>query len=348
LSVGTPREGIQAVVPSQRRFLVQFESEEAVRAAQAIEVSGLDIAVANPRRKYLSVTSTSDRDNEPRHEAERELDIYAREFHARIIQEHQYALDAVPDDPLLPDEPDEPERSSLDDVLALIRAREAWHRGRGADVTVAVVDTGVNGERAEFHRRQKGGWAEPDEDPWTDYHGHGTMCASIAVGSKQHGGLWDGVAPEANLISCRTHFYEGELAAIYDYLGDLALEGNQRVIATNSFGERTGTAPAESESGVFEEALGDAISAGVIVVFSAGNNHRLAGGKANECKPTSIWLHKCREDVMTVAGCQLDLQPWFYSSRGPGQFANRPRMAPKPDVTAPTPAYAHPIPQLRQ
>ena len=45
-------------------------------------------------------------------------------------------------------------------------------------------------------------------------------------------------------------------------------------------------------------------------------------------------MYKCRDDVLTVASCDLDRNPWWYSSRGPGQETG----STKPDVTAPTPA----------
>jgi serine protease AprX len=79
------------------------------------------------------------------------------------------------------------------------------------------------------------------------------------------------------------------------------------------------------------------VAAGVVICFSAGNYHDLAGGDPDACAPTSIWLHKCRADVLTVATSRPDGTMWFYSSRGPGQFDGQPNMRSKPDVTAPTP-----------
>jgi len=109
------------------------------------------------------------------------------------------------------------------------------------------------------------------------------------------------------------------------------------IVATNSFGLKTGSPPSVPADSDFIPALEDAIATGIKVFFSAGNYHDLTGGSATGCNPTSIWLHKCRSDVFTVATCKLDKTMWYYSSRGPGQHYGQSGMGHKPDVTAPTP-----------
>lgn len=46
-------------------------------------------------------------------------------------------------------------------------------------------------------------------------------------------------ARSGGLIACRTRFFDSELAAIYDYLTDLARDPSLRLIVTNSFGRLT-------------------------------------------------------------------------------------------------------------
>ena len=84
-------------------------------------------------------------------------------------------------------------------------------------------------------------------------------------------------------------------------------------------------------------ALDDAVAAGVVVVFSAGNYHALAGGQPTACSPNSIWLYKSRADILAVGTCRLDKTMWDYSSRGPSQHFGSPNTSAKPDVVAPTP-----------
>jgi serine protease AprX len=321
------------------RYKVRFPDRESLMASQAAELSLVDVVVSNERRNFISVgasESVSLQFAEPA--LEDHLAAFQSNFGAEIVPDYQYDLELQPDLHPLPVGPEDPDAPTLDDVLTLIHASDAWERGRGDGISIAVVDTGVNGLRPEFPAaKRRGQWAPLGEDPWVDYLGHGTMCACIATATRAEGGEFDGVAPDAGLISCRTHFYDSELATLYDYLGDLVEEEGMRLVATNSFGIKSGTPPPGDQNADFIPALDDAIARGVIVFFSAGNYHDLAGGSPDRCDPTSIWTYKCREDVLTVAGAKPDETMWFYSSRGPGQYAGESGMRDKPDVTAPTP-----------
>jgi serine protease AprX len=322
------------------RYKVRFPDVESLKASQATELPFLDVNVKNERRRYIGIGLAPTIPTEVTKESlDYELAVFEREYGAEVVVDYQYALEEVaPDEFPLPVVPEQPGSASLDDVLDLINARGAWGTTRGADVTIAVVDTGVNGSRAEFPLEKRGGeWAPRGEDAWIDYRGHGTMCACIATATRGAGGEFDGVAPDAALISCRTRFLDTELGAIYDYLGDLARDHGVPIVATNSFGNPSATPPPSPLDSDFLPALGDAIDSGVIVCFSAGNYHHIAGGKPEMCSPTSVWLHKCRADVLTVGASRPDQTMWHYSSRGPGQHFGDPGMSRKPDVIAPTP-----------
>jgi serine protease AprX len=342
----TLRGGRDDWARSQPRFKVRF-SGEAFDAARAIEAPPeLDIPVENEKRAFISVTVAPKAigSGTAENRLEAQLAMYHREYGAEVVEDYQYALETAgaEDDFLLPVRSEEESleaEGSLDDVLQAIKAPEAWDRTRGQDVVVAVVDTGIDGSRPEFPAgKRRGQWAPLDQDAWRDYRGHGTMCACIAVATRSHGGEFDGVAPDAGLISCRTRFFDSELATIYDYLIDRVEQDEMLVVVTNSFGIRTGSPPPPPEDSDFVPALEEAIGKGIKVFFSAGNNHVLVKGKPDECHPNSIWSHKCREDVMVAATNNLNGEMRDYSSRGPGQFYGQPGCNSKPDVTAPTPA----------
>lgn len=318
-----------------KRFKVKFESEAAMNAALAAETVGPGLAVIHPARAVLSV------------EMEAASATYFAEsfstiqnfYGARIVEDYRYEMEDLDFFNPAAFSPDDIANPSLDDVIEQIRASSAWTQSRGSGVILAIVDTGIEGARPEFSAaRRLPGWAPIGEQPWTDWQGHGTMCASIAAGSKADGGVFDGVAPEATVMACRTHFYDTELAAIYDALTALAKEGH-KVVASNSFGLKRGTPPSVPEDSDFIPALEDAIAAGVHVFFSAGNYHHLAGGTADGHEPTSIWLHKCRADLMTVGASKPDGTMWYYSSRGPGQHHGDPNTNAKPDVVGVTPPF---------
>ncbi|HEY0838036.1 MAG TPA: S8 family serine peptidase [Azospirillum sp.] len=341
---GASGRGSRASSMSDRVKLV-FEGDRWLQRALATETPGLDRRVVSRRRSFIAV-------QRPANMAEDQflamVERLAKRTGARATPDFRYSLESrprfSPTHTLPLDGADA--GGSLDDVLRLIGIDWGLHnRSLGQGVSIAVVDTGVNGNRAEFPNR-KGGWAPSGEVAWTDEDGHGTMCATIAAAG---GGGFRGVAPGADLIACKTWFYNSELAEIYDALTDRARAG-EVIVASNSFGIPEGDPPDLSvDYDVFHGALVDAIGAGVRVVFSAGNYHGLAGGTADSCGPNSVWQEKGRADVLSVATCDLEKAMWDYSSRGPGQFYSvEPDKRPdpfqdahgvgrKPDVTAPTP-----------
>jgi serine protease AprX len=337
-----------------KRYKIRFRDQESYMAAQhftatadggvrprsAHEFGRSLVQVRNDRRRYISVEpSTQLAEGAGERLLGQQLESFDRHFGAEIVEDFRYdpETDIFDTSAFGPDDPNDP---SLDDVLTMIEAREAWQESTGVGVTIAVIDTGVDGTRPEFPQSKRAGqWQPLNDTPWTDWKGHGTMCAAIAAGTRAQGGAYDGVAPSASLIACKTGFFDSELAAIYDYLIDLGRTQNLNIIATNSFGVQTGTPPPVPDDSDFIPALEDALAAGVKVLFSAGNYHTDAGGQSDRCEPTSIWLHKCRADVMAVATCDLERRMWYYSSRGPGQHFGDANTNQKPDVTAPTPEH---------
>lgn len=326
-----------------KRYRLQFPNQDSFFAAQAAEANNIDTPVANVERHYLAVEVPSPEtaletlgSAETAEYKATQMQVLADTYGAQIVEDFQFDLEqAFNPELIMPEVPGAP---SLDDVVAMIRADAAWATNRGEGATIAIVDTGINGGRPEFPlAKRKGSWQPQGDTPWTDWNGHGTMCATIAAGTRASGGAFDGVAPDAGLIAAKTHFFDTELTAIYDYLANLA-KGGMTIVASNSWGLKTGTAPPPPANTLVADAMQRAMSEGVMLVFSAGNYHDLAGGLPAACSPTSIWLHKCREDVLTVATCKLDRTMWFYSSRGPGQLNGQAGMRRKPDVTAPTPA----------
>jgi serine protease AprX len=316
------------------RFKVRFDSEESLEAALSEEVSPL-VRVINRRRLFIGLGEPHER--RLGLSVEMALRTLQRDFGGGVSVDRQYALEqdlAPTAGELSSSELDGP---SLDDVLDTIRAPAVHVTNRGAGALIAVVDTGVNGSHAEFDERESG-WAPIGEDPWEDPHGHGTMVACIAAASRAAGGRFGGVAPEARLYPCRTTFTDSELTTLYDHLVEIAGSEQRPIVVCNSWGFDQGDPPTLSTDDDFPDALSDAVAAGLLVVFSAGNNHRRAGGDSAECEPTSVWAFKCRSSVLTVGAVDLDGAPWWYSSRGSGQHFGDPDTSAKPDVCGVVPA----------
>lgn len=84
-----------------------------------------------------------------------------------------------------------------------IGAREGWGASRGAQVGVALVDSGIYYKHPDLESNYRGGVSlvENELDPM-DLTGQGTHCAGIIAASGRPGGI-SGVAPAVDLLSVR-------------------------------------------------------------------------------------------------------------------------------------------------
>jgi membrane-anchored mycosin MYCP len=75
--------------------------------------------------------------------------------------------------------------------------------GRGGGVSVAMIDTGVNGSPRLPHVRGDGDYVVPGENGLRDCDSHGTVVASIIAGQPAETDAFAGVAPDAEIVSIR-------------------------------------------------------------------------------------------------------------------------------------------------
>jgi len=186
-------------------------------------------------------------------------------------------------------------------VLGMLNAEAAWQLTRGAGVTVAVIDSGVNPDVSDLAGSVITGpdFTGVSTSPASKNWGvHGTWMASLIAGHGHDAGLAGvvGIAPEARILSIRVipdrgdpHYakYEREpetfiqqsLAKGINY----AVAHGARVISM-SIGY---AAP----SGTVKLALQNAFDHGVVVVASAGNSGDQSGsghaGQAPESFPAN-------------------------------------------------------------
>ena len=229
------------------------------------------------------------------------------------------------------------------DVMAHIRASAVWPKTRGAGVTIAIVDTGTDGSMAEFPNRSPLSHSPSFTTPWADTVGHGTMCAAIACGSTTSGGRYDGVAPEATLLTARTTLRATDLYLIYEQLLRHKRHGafDKGLVVSNSYGLYRCTAPTFPEGHPYVDLVRTCVAEGVIFVFAAGNYHAsgLCQHPETEDHPNTIWAINSIDEVITVGTVDWNDSNQTVggehanSSRGPGQWSTR---QDKPDVVAPT------------
>jgi subtilisin family serine protease len=169
---------------------------------------------------------------------------------------------------------------------------------------------------------------------------HGSMTACIAAATKTGGGIYDGVAPDATLISCRVpDVDEAYLIPAFEQLIDYVQAGEiGRLVINNSFGPR-GSRPAPVTA--FIEVVKRAVAAGIVVVFSAGDTAPASVCPAPDSRSGINGVNSLAE-VITVGTVDENddmNQPipfGFFTAhqngcRGPGQFERE-----KPDCVAPT------------
>jgi type VII secretion-associated serine protease mycosin len=174
-------------------------------------------------------------------------------------------------------------------VLSMLNAQEAWSVTRGAGVTVAVIDSGVNPHVSDLSGsvitgpNYTGVTTRPSSSDWGV---HGTWMASLIAGHGHDGGLSGvvGTAPAARILSIRVipdradphyHKYEREEeTAIQRSLANgikYAVTHGAKVISM-SIGYSAPSNTVRSE-------LQYAYDHGVVVIASAGNSGGPSSGR---------------------------------------------------------------------
>jgi subtilisin family serine protease len=219
--------------------------------------------------------------------------------------------------------------------ITLINAPKVWTSlgSRGAGVTVAIIDTGIDyrhsalggGIGAGF--KVKGGWdfVNNDADPLDD-NGHGTHVSGIVAGQSD---VITGVAPDASLIAYKVlgatgSGSESNVIAAIERAADPNQDGNTADhvdVANLSLG---GAGNPDDPGSV---AIDNATAAGVTFAIAAGNA-AFVGGVITFHNISSPGTAR---SAITVGASDLNDSITNFSSRGP----NMKSLAIKPDVVAP-------------
>ena len=183
-------------------------------------------------------------------------------------------------------------------VLSMLNAQSAWSVTRGAGVTVAVIDSGVNPHVSDLSGSVITGpdYTGVNTRPSSrDWGVHGTWMASLIAGHGHDGGLSGvtGTAPAAQILSVRVipdradpHYgkYEREEEArIQQSLANgikYAVTHGAKVISMSiGYSAPSNTVRAE---------LQDAYDHGVVVIASAGNSGGPGSNKHGHLVPGSF------------------------------------------------------------
>jgi hypothetical protein len=207
--------------------------------------------------------------------------------------------------------------------IGLVGAPDVWAAGNtGEGVIVSTIDTGVRGSHSILAANFRGefGWFDPSYGSQTpnDEQGHGSHTMGTIAGQNGYG-----VAPGAKWQACMgcipSGCYEEDLFACAEFTtcphdpnGNNADCTKAPHLTSNSWGGGGGDS-------WFDEVIHNWHVAGIIPVFSAGNN----GGSCNTLGSPGD------RNVIGVAASDVNDEIAYFSSRGPGQWWF------KPDIAAP-------------
>jgi serine protease AprX len=217
-------------------------------------------------------------------------------------------------------------------VLQSIGAPEAWRAGfSGKGVTVAIVDTGVDGLHPDLTGSFRGGstdWFDVhgEHRQPVDRHGHGTQITGLVTGTGASGQTL-GVAPQAKWIAARVYNDRniGRLSHLHRIMAWLldpdgkpaTPDAPQIVLNAWGLGDRPGVCDDE-----FAADLRWLRAAGMHVVFAAGNGGPMDNSSVSPAN---------NRGALAVGALDATGQPTLFSSRGVSACDARPY----PDIAAP-------------
>ena len=202
------------------------------------------------------------------------------------------------------------------DAIGLSRARAAGTAGDGADVAVAVVDTGVDASHPEFAGKaiemvafDVDRWQITSTQQSVDTDGHGTHVAGLVAGRRV------GVAPATTIINARM-------------MPDGTSSSAGMVLALEWAASRADVAIMNMSAGIpgyfpgMEEMVEDLLAVGVLPVVAVGNE-----GRSRTSSPGNY------NSVLSVGACNVHGAVSSFS--GSGTYTVEHQTHHVPDLVAP-------------
>jgi subtilisin family serine protease len=206
-------------------------------------------------------------------------------------------------------------------VLEKLRVEEAWKVTKGAGITVALVDSGVDGEVAELRGRvisgPNMGPVEFDrESPGAGLHG--TAMASLIAGAGNGEGGLLGIVPEARILSLPLIIErnEGEGPSLPEE--NLRSQNDSPLARAIRYATNNGAKVVSMSLGAYgaqrseREAISYALSRGVVLIAAVGND---GGSEYAMQNATSYWNFPAGySGVVGVGAVDAQSRPAMFSS----------------------------------
>ncbi len=212
-------------------------------------------------------------------------------------------------------------------ALEAMHTQEAWQTTKGAGVTVAVLDTGVEADHPDLAGNVLTGkdlvrfGAGPGDRAWAR---HGTAMAGIIAGHGHGPGNSEGVlgiAPEAKILPVRVILEDGDpsRAKARSTRGNALAEGirwaadNGADVINLSLGDDSASAHPEPAE---DQAIQYALKKGVVVVASAGNG----GEKGDHISYPAAYPGVIAATAVDRAGTRASFSTrrWYATVSAPG------------------------------
>jgi len=200
---------------------------------------------------------------------------------------------------------DRPMYALLDAAVPLVGVPRLWQEGLdGHGVRIAVVDTGIDAAHPDVQGRVAA-QADFTGEGDGDRNGHGTHCASIALGTgAASSGKFRGAAPAATLYAAKVLKASGS-GMMSDVMAGVEWAVDQGVqIISLSLG---GPGPSSGEDAL-SETCDAAVEHGIVVCVAAGNDGP---------RQYSIGSPGAARRAITVGACNDQNAIASFSSRGP-------------------------------
>lgn len=179
---------------------------------------------------------------------------------------HRRRAAVVPNDPCFTNAGNDPRCNGNQAYLANLGMPSAWDLSRGSNLTVAVLDTGVDLDHPEFLGRVLPGWDFVNNLPLAaDDDGHGTRVAGVAAAGTDNGIGVAGTAWSARILPVKVLDANGE-GTDDDVASGItwAVDNGAKVINVSLGGPDDGMA--------LRDAVNYALARDVVMVAAAGND----------------------------------------------------------------------------
>ena len=248
-----PPETIQVAIPAEVAAHRSFPRSEALKGQAATGERWVSVEVPVQGTPSATIRSLS------------------RQLGVEVWEDHVLRLQAPDDEPLFPVQWHHHNVGQSGGVAdADIDTPAAWPRARGADVTVAVIDSGVDDTHPDLSQRMHpAAWDFVDNDAdaspvgSNDNEAHGTRVAGVIAASVDDFGAV-GVAPEARIMAIRACEGGGCLTSVIANGIHFAIDKGADVINLS-------VGAIVPSGGVVESAVARAQSRDVTIVAAAGN-----------------------------------------------------------------------------